>query len=338
MHCAALATLMSAVSVIAGCNQPAASSPGDAAGSISRATVEPTPVRGAARAQRKAQIVEPTTGWPRKVEDVSGAVTIPVQPKKIHTLSVGLDEITFRLVDPARIVAVGRSTANPEFSNVAEQARLIPKQVGRNAEEIVALEPDLVVASPFASIDLLEHLRAAGIPLVVADLVSSVDAHEDNIRFLAYLYGEEARGEALIQEVRARVQRLQQIVTRQPVHPRVLLLTGPVAAGSGSNEDGVLRLAGGINAAAEVGLVGNREISIEVIPGMDPDLIVISELDPARPSSAGNLLIQHPGLESLRAIRESRVIRIKGSLVNTLSHWNIAGAEELARAFYPGAL
>ncbi|MBI4213810.1 MAG: ABC transporter substrate-binding protein [Chloroflexi bacterium] len=301
-------------------------------------TSAPTPVRGIGRSQRKAQIIGPISGWPRQVADVAGIVTIPNKPTRIHTLSVGFDEITFRLVEPSRVIAVGRVTADPQISNVADQARQIPNQVGRNAEQIVALQPDLVVASPFASVDLLEHLRSAGIPLVVADLVSSVDSHEENIRFLAYLYGEEAKGDELIQEVRERLERLQQFVARQPIHPRVLLLNGPTAAGSGTNEDGILRLAGAINAAAEVGLVGNREISLEVIPEMDPDIIVLTEADPALPSASSNALLQHPGLADLRAMRDQRIVRIKASLVNTLSHWNIAGAEALARAFYPEAL
>lgn len=298
----------------------------------------PTPVIGIARSPRKARIVEPTAGWPRRVEDVNGVVTIPARPLRIHTLSVGYDEITFRLVDPARIVAVGRSTANPDFSNVAEQARLIPHHVGRNAEQIIALEPDLVVASPFANTDLLAQLRAAGVLLVVADLVSSVDAHEENIRFLAYLYGEESRGEALIQEIQQRLDRLATVVAGQPAsaRPRVLVLVGTSAAGSGTNEDGILRLAGAMNAAAEAGVVGNREISLEIIPVMDPDVIVFSEPNPERPSM-GETFLRHPALQELRAIRENRIVRVKASLLNTLSHWNVVAAEELARAFYPQA-
>lgn len=282
--------------------------------------------------------MEPTSGWPRRVEDVNGVVTIPAKPSRIHTLSVGYDEITFRLVEPERIAAVGRSTANPEFSNVASQASTIRHQLGRNAEEIVSLQPDLVVASPFGNPDLLAHLRGAGITLVVADLVSSVDAHEENIRFLAYLYGEEARGEALIQEVRGRIERLERGVASVPPEgrPRVLVLVGPSAAGAGTNEDGVLKLAGARNAAAEAGVVGNREISLEMIPVIDPDVIVVTEPDPARPT-LGEPILRHPALQELRAIRENRIVRVKSSLVNTLSHWNVIGAEELARAFYPSA-
>ncbi len=112
----------------------------------------PTPVLGAARSPRQATIVEPRVAagmFPRQVRDVNGDVIIPAKPQRIHTLSVGYDEITFRLVDLSRVLAVGNATANPEFSNVADEAMRVPARVGRDAEQILALGPDLVVASPF---------------------------------------------------------------------------------------------------------------------------------------------------------------------------------------------
>jgi iron complex transport system substrate-binding protein len=288
--------------------------------------------------ERRSRIVDRTTGWPRFVEDPSGRVTIPMKPMRIHTLSVGYDEVTFRLVDPSRIIAVGQSTANPELSNVSAEARAIPNRVGRNAEEVVALQPDLVVASPFSNRDLVEHLRAARIPLVLADLVSSVDAHAENVRFLAYLYGEEERGEALIAEVSEQLQRLQRVVAGQGAQPspRVLLFSGTTAAGGGTNEDGLLRLAGARNAAAEAGIAGHREIGVEGLHTIDPDVIVIAVSSADRPSSA-EALVQNPALAGVRAIRDGRVLRIKWSLLTTLSHWNVVGAEELARGLHPDA-
>ena len=271
------------------------------------------------------------------MEDSSGLVTIPAKPMRIHTLSVGYDEITFELVDHSRVVAVSQSTANPELSNVAAEAQAIPNKVGRNAESVVALQPDLVVASPFSNRDLVEQMRSASIPLVVADLVSSVDAHEENIRFLAYLYGEEARGETLIAEVRERTRRLAAVVAQQPEpRPRVLLLSGSVASGANTNEDGLLRLSGASNAAAEAGISGHREVSLEGIHAIDPDVIVLAESEPNRPGSAA-LLLRNPALEGVRAVRANRIVHVKWSLVTTLSHWNIAGAEEIARALYPSA-
>jgi hypothetical protein len=186
----------------------------------------PAPGFGAARSPRQATIVEPRAApgvFPRTVRDSHGEVVLPMKPMRIHTLSVGYDEITFELVDASRIAAVGSVTASPEYSNVADQAARIGVKVGRDAEQILAMNPDLVVASPFANPDLLKHLRDAGVPLVVADLVSSVDAQAENVRFLAYLYGEEARGEALVREIDGRIARLRAVAARHPLEQ----LNGP---------------------------------------------------------------------------------------------------------------
>src|SRR6266508_2998007 len=238
----------------------------------------PTPVVGAARSPRKAVIVEPRVGaciFPRTVREVYGEVTIAARPQRIHTLSVGYDEITLRLVDASRVIAVGSVTANPDFSNVADAAARVPNRVGRDAEQIIALQPDLVVASPFAIADLLLQLQNAHVPLVIADLVSSADAHADNIRFLAYLYGEEERGDALIRDVEERLRRLAQLTARRAreQRPSAIVLSGGQtvsAAGSGTIEDGVLALAGARNAAAEAGVVGKQDFALEALPELNP--------------------------------------------------------------------
>ena len=74
--------------------------------------------------------------------------------------------------------------------------------------------------------------------------------------YLAYLYGEEAAGEALVSEVDQRIARLHAVVDQHPLEhrPGVIVLSSSqaiTAAGSGSTEDGVIQLAGARNLAAE---------------------------------------------------------------------------------------
>jgi iron complex transport system substrate-binding protein len=303
------------------------------------------PIVGEARSPREARIVEPRVApgvFPRTVHDGSGDVVIPRKPLRIHTLSVGLDEITFQLVDPSRVVAVGSVTANPEYSNIADLAAQIPLKVGRDAEQILAAAPDLVVASPFADQNLVRQLRDANVPVVVADLVSSADGQADNVRFLAYLYGEEARGEAVAQDVEARINRLRAVSSQRPrdrwLKALVLSSGHPLsAAGSGTTEDGVLELAGLRNAAAEAGVVGNRDISIEALSETQPDVVIVTEANPSQPTLVPTLEAL-PVIGDLPAFQADRVKVIKASLLTTLSQWNVAGAEQLNRAMYPGEL
>jgi len=301
---------------------------------VTPSATPPPPVLGEARSPRQAHIVEPRVApgvFPRTVHDVTGDIVIPHTPVRIHTLSVGFDEITVQLVDPSRIAAIGTVTANPDYSNVTDIASRIPLKIGRDAEQILSAAPDLVVASPFSDPNLVQALRATGVPVVVADLVSSMDGQADNVRFLAYLYGEEARGEVVAQDIQAHIARLNALSERHPREewPRALVLSPghPLnAAGSGTTEDGVLTLAGLRNAAAEAGVVGNRDISLEVLPEMQPDLVIVTEANPDKPT----LL---PTLPS--TLTTSRVVVVKTSLLNTLSQWNLVGADQLHSAAYP---
>jgi iron complex transport system substrate-binding protein len=300
-------------------------------------TPAPPPV-GEARSPREARIVEPRVApgvFPRTVHDSYGDVVIPAKPVRIETLSVGLDEITFQLVDLSRIAAVGTFTANSAYSNVADLAGQVPLKIGRDAEQILSAAPDLVVASPFTDQNLVQQLRDARVPVVVADLVSSADGQAENVRFLAYLYGEEARGETVAHDIEARIARLQAVTAKHPRDewPRALVLSSgrPLsAAGSGTTEDGVLALAGLRNAAAEAGVSGNRDISVEALPSMQADLVIADEADPDHPTFV-------PMLSSL-PFQLPRVITIKTSLITTLSQWNLTGAEQLNQTVYPGEL
>lgn len=307
---------------------------GGAAAGVPSPSAPPTPYAGPTG---KTRILDATAGWPRRVDTSHGVVTIAQKPQRIHTLSVGFDEITFRLVDLSRIVAVGTSTANPDISNVADLAAQVPLRVGRNAEQVIAAKPDLVVAPPTANADLVKALEGAGLIVVLADLLTGVDAHEPNIRLLAYLYGEEARGEQLVGEVRDQLAKVDGVVTRKDplARPRVLMLSGKVsAAGAGSNEDGIIRRAGGVNVAAEAGITGNKDISVEAIPAMRPDVLVLVESDPARPVLQ-QLIVANPALQEIAAIKNGRVAALPQRYLTTLSQWNVRGVQELARIFYP---
>jgi ABC-type Fe3+-hydroxamate transport system substrate-binding protein len=99
----------------------------------------------------------------------------------------------------------------------------------------------------------------------------------------------------------------------------------------------VLQLAGARNAAAEAGISGNHDISLEAVPELRPDYVLVTEGNPERPTLLPKLR-DNPALATMAIFRENRVLLIKASLMSTLSQWNVAGAEQLNRALYPGEL
>jgi iron complex transport system substrate-binding protein len=276
--------------------------------------------------------------WPRQVKDAEGKlIEIKAKPMRIHTLSVGYDEITMYLVGAERFAAVGSVSANPLYSNIVEQAAKVATKVGRKSEDVLAAKPDLVVASPFANKDLVAQLKEAGLTVVVSDLNDSLEGHASNIRYLAYLYGEEEKGEALIKEVNERLARLEAVAGKkaQTERPKVISLTDTLnTPGKNTTMDGIIRRAGGINAAAEAGIEKWQQITLEKVVELKPDVIIVGEADSGK-KDFGKELLAHPSLQNVPAIKNRRVLSLPSRLTSTLSHWNVRGAEELARLLWP---
>ena len=289
-------------------------------------------------------IVDPTNhGWPREVEGLNGRVTIPAKPLRIHTVSLGHDELTYALVPAERVVAVGTFTQKPMNSNVAELAQKVPG-ISRDAEQIVSHTPDIVIASPFAKEDLLKALGNVGIPVVQTELHNDPEGRILDILFLGYVYGEEERAQLLVAEVQARLDDLNAITGAKPesTRPRVLSLTSYsdkiYTAGSKSTEGNIIVAAGGINAAAEAGIERNDTISLEGVIAMSPDVIIL----PQPPESGGQefkeRLLNEAALAEIPAIKEGRIYLVAPRFFTTLSFWNIRGAEELAKLLSPDDL
>ncbi len=307
--------------------------------SPAQVAIEPTP----SGPPRQARVLDPSNhGWPRKVQGAdSREVTIAQKPQRIHTLSLGADEITLRLTGSQRLAAITTFAADPNISNIVQASATI-KKIARDAEQILAVQPDLIVASPFSRRELLQQLIDAGIPVVVSDLQSAFGAYEEEIRFLAYLYGEEERGDALVREVRQRVSRIDSVVAlkAQTQRPRVLILSGVSGggafsvAGKSTTRDGIILRAGGINAAAEIGLEGAKQVNIETVVEMRPDVLIFNDVDVASPNIR-NEVLANPVLQDLPAIKNNRVYTLPARYLDTLSYWNVRGMEELAKLLWP---
>jgi iron complex transport system substrate-binding protein len=308
---------------------PAATAPAASARSVA-------PTAGVSASAQKTRIIEQSATFPRKIEALNGVVTVAQKPQRVMTLSVGYDEMTLALVDKSRIAAISQYTADPAISNVADQVAGIPIY-GKGAEQVLAAKPDVVVADPFTDKDLVRQVQAAGIPVAVTDLVDAYDGFVGSIRVLAYLYGEDARGDALIRDINDRLARIDTIVAKHASEPkpRILLLQGNAyVAGSDSNMDGIIRRAGGINVAAESGISGTKQISLESIIAMNPDTIVIPG-PPAKYPEAFAQVTANPALASVPAVVNKRIFSVTDTYLFTLSQWNVRAMEELARLLYP---
>src|SRR5687768_5013072 len=86
------------------------------------------------------------------------------RPARIVSLNLCIDDLVLRLAKPERIVSVTWLSHDARNSNIPELARRFAKNHGL-AEEIVPLDPDLVIAGAFSARIAVALLKRTRIPL-----------------------------------------------------------------------------------------------------------------------------------------------------------------------------
>lgn len=181
------------------------------------------------------------------------------------------DAILVRLVAPDRIRAISHYSHDPGATSLPlEIARRFPATTG-TAEEVIALQPALVLADSFAPPATLAAYRRAGLRTVVLDSPVTIAASMAQVRKVATAVGEGAKGEVMAREIEAALKSFPERRGR----PRVLFyISGDLASGSGNLLDELITRAGFRNAAADYGLAFTGTIPIETVVAKPPDVVV----------------------------------------------------------------
>lgn len=228
-------------------------------------------------------------------------------PKRIVSMNLCADELLLRLAGRERIASVTWLAGDPRGSTVTEEAAGLPQNHGL-AEEIAGLDPDLVLAGTYTTRIAIGLLRRIGFRVIEVGSPGDFDALRAEIRHVAAAVGEAERGEALVAHLDAR---LAAAMPKRPTGLRVLVLRpNALTVSPGSFGDAILRAAGLVNVAAELGRGGAGQIPLEVAALADADLVVIDGEDGA--PSLATALLHHPILKRLSG--EGRLVTVPNRL------------------------
>jgi len=254
--------------------------------------------------------------------------------QRICSVTVATDEMLTELVPQERMAGVSYMADDPSTSNVAGvYADSIPR-VDANLEMILATEPDLVLVASYSQKSFTDMLRRAGVRTFHYDINDSFVEIMKGMLVLGRVVGEPVRAGRLVDDMRSRLSELEARIATVPVRPRVFYWARGWTAGAGTNVGEMIERAGGINAAAEMGIEGHPAISLECVLAADPDILLIPLWD----ASYGGEQDAFPEVfQYLTAVREGRVLRIDGRHISTVSHFLVDGTEQLARMLHPEA-
>jgi len=226
-------------------------------------------------------------------------------------MSLCTDQIVLMLADPERVASVHWLTQDPNESALWERAR---RYAGNHAlpEEIIRLEPDLVLGGRYNSPFTLEALRRSGIDVLIIEDAIDFEGVRRNIRLIASSLQEAARGESLVKA-------FDQALDRSRSALKDLKLSGLVygsggySAGPPSLFDEVLTHLG-IENIARGGVSGSWiRMGLEDLVRARPDIVFLGHYRPDSPSLAGALLA-HSAIE--RSLDSGRRIPISTHLWN----------------------
>jgi len=206
-------------------------------------------------------------------------------PQRVVSLAPALTEILFALEAGDRVAGV------TTYCDWPEQARTKPKVGGfadPSIEAVLALEPDLVLASPGpGNREAVLAVERAGRRVVLVPAETLEDTYRA-IETIARLCAVEGRGERLIGRIRERIDAVARSAANAPrVRTLFCVQVDPIiVAGAGTLPSELLELAGGENV---VTAPRYPRLGIESVLAAAPEVIVQARMDAvASDNSAGS--------------------------------------------------
>ncbi len=238
--------------------------------------------------------------------------SLALAANRIVTLSGDATEILFALGAGDQVVAVDATSNYPaaatELPNLGYPGALGP-------EAVMAFEPTHVIASKITDRlpeALLGQLEALGVTVVRLDEAPTIDTPANNIRRLAAITGQEARGEELVAGLNDQFAQAEAMAAGFAKAPRVLFLylgsrQMQFAGGAGTATHVLIEAAGAVDAGAEAGFVGNQPFTTEALVAAAPDVLLVTDRGLAAVGGVAGVL-DIPGVKQTPAGQAGNVV------------------------------
>ncbi len=264
--------------------------------------------------------------YPLEITDSYGnVITIEEEPERVVSCAPNLTEMMYDLNAGDKLV--GRS----DYCDYPAQVIDIPS-VGAidmpDLESIIALEPDVVIATTFQE-ENIRKLKDVGIPVIVLTEDATLDGVYGMLESLGAIVNRSTEAEACINDMKETIATVEETVSGLD-KPTVYYVMGygeygDFTAGGDTFVGEMIALSGGDNIAADI---SGWSITLEEIIEADPDIILISEY-------MKEDFINFPNYSELTAVKEGRVFTVDINIIERQGYRNAEGIKALATIFYP---
>lgn len=227
-------------------------------------------------------------------------------PQRVVSINVCTDQLAMLVAGEGQLHSVSMLARDANSSVMTDEARAYAVNHAQ-AEEIFLMKPDLVLAGTYSSRATVSLLRRLGLRVEEFAPASSFDdIRADILRAGALLDRTERAGE-LVAELDAGLAAL----AAAPASGRSIALyeANSYTTGAGTLANEIVRAAGLVNVAEEMGIAGSGRVPLEMLIVARPDIITASFRDYGAPALAQENFV-HPAFAALEARSQSVAIPV----------------------------
>ena len=267
-------------------------------------------------------------------DDLGRTVTLNHPAQRIVSTAPSNTEILFAIGAGPQVV--GRD----DFSDYPAAVQSLPKVGGTdkyNNEQIVALQPDLVLAAEINTADQVKTLESLGLTVYYLKNPTTLEEMYGNLETVAKLTGHEADAATLVASLKARVAAVDNKIATATSRPSVFYEIDatdpakPYTAGSGTFIDLLIQRAGGTNIAG-TSKDQYPQLSLEQVVALNPTFILLGD---AAYGATPDVVKARPGWGSLDAVKNGNVIPVDDNLFSRPGPRLVDGLELLAKILHP---
>lgn len=219
------------------------------------------------------------------------------RPDRIVSINLCTDQLVLALADRRQIAGLTRNAVDPGMSDQANAAHGLPL-LANSAEQILAIDPDLVIGMPASGSAALAALAPHRYRLVDVDLANRLDEIYQTIEQTAAAIGHPDRGAAMIAAMERDLTDLS-----SPGRGRVAAYyqRRGYMTGTGTLVDDMMNRIGLVNLAEKLGKPPLSRLSVEEMVAANPDFLIV-ERATMTVDDRGAEMLHHPALSGIPRI------------------------------------
>lgn len=280
------------------------------------------------------------------VKDVTGVnITFSEKPHRIIPLGVGVPDIVMDIVGPERILALPTYFTDEQVSFIAGKAKKVPIKTERivPVEQIMKLQPDLVLVPYNSDRTKIETMRSMGIKVVVVKAPHNMQEIEQCVLDVGVAVGEAEKGKTIVQNMKSIFELIKKTNSSIPVTERKKILAVSVEGAFGVKGglfDDLCHYAYIENAAGNIELPTGARIGKEGIVKLQPDVILLPTatrmMADSKRKTAIDEILHDPAYMTLKAVQNKQIIALPDKYYRyCVSHYAAEAAYVLASSVYP---